>query len=1149
MNSSDIQSHLYNSFLTGETSDVCIRISGAFNAVYKLHRVVLIQAGFWRDLFTGGFIESSLKRKTSFNEEVFDVVLEDRNVTRAAFELATSRLYGGGPPLYIHPSILPTSTRPMTPGYPCAPPLSLSSPLLYPPGHQPAAPEFLLSLLATSLLMEAVLRTIGPRTVEIYLNFALGKTKVGDPDRPAVGLEGLAHNSKEKDGKSDTASFQSSTANDDIADLYSPSSPSSVSDESLVLSVSHTESNKDWRSGKETVLPKFHYGPVSDKIGEACACWLAKWGGDMFAEEKKVVLDWLSDANASLDSFEAEQRAMEGLPLLSATSSNTVGLPTSSSAWSPKWTPSKEKSIPRLFTGTAMDTRREGLSSAWIHALISSDGFFVPSPSLYTSHPITSSTSPLPSPNASKATQGLSSYPEEERYEFAKRVVELRRAVRVKIRQLRRKQMAADAEREDNEHWDTLVEQVSQRREGKGKERARNIVDLNESIDEGSATDRDIDCGSRWKLWSEVWKKECEEENAQWDAFFKTVHILQQHGTRRFLKLNGQVMAHSFLILTVDRDRFPYVNLRTLQEAAWEAGIVSFAISGRSLNIPLFGEKLGFAKTVSDTLSSLTGSALHDMKPYFAISTDESLRIGDTVTASSGFTNTEGNIHNGLTMDELFANSFGGGYLYRGEHSKGRLSRPDMIGRASTSVLPDSSVTEKHTEEPEKTVFRGKTSNENSFFGLLGNSYYPIQTKDSDIPSFNLFPLHSSHLSPSQLLSPHPPLRFNIEFFNLEMLKEKERLTSRTVWFAGSLWNVYVQIVKRKEKAGTTTPGGAQTSAWAGTPGSGLLPNHQLGVYLQRQSPTENLTPFSAPDPFADTRWSSRSIHDSRASTQNAPRSSTTSSSPNQASRGPAFSPLTPYASAPQVSSTSVTVLRSPLITSPGSRFRGNSTSATTSPSARPVTAPGSPSSPSASNSRPRTPGGSGGWRSLAPSSPSASSGLLSSSLPSVFPTFGRTRHQSSGSNRRDIEYGIPVYLPPSSPSSAVTPTVPQISTSSSRTEPSLPNPPFQAIPQSKPIYPYLDPRPVVSVYFSVLCASPTGSAQTQFRSAPDVFKVGQSWGWKSSGLVGGPNGGSNRKVSNANGDFEAALIEMDDDLLPMGHEVSLRATVVLGLV
>lgn len=63
------------------------------------------------------------------------------------------------------------------------------------------------------------------------------------------------------------------------------------------------------------------------------------------------------------------------------------------------------------------------------------------------------------------------------------------------------------------------------------------------------------------------------------------------------------------------------------------------------------------------------------------------------------------------------------------------------------------------------------------------------------------------------------------------------------------------------------------------------------------------------------------------------------------------------------------------------------------------------------------------------------------------------------------------------------------------------------------------------------------------------MFKVGQSWGWKSSGLVGGPNGGSNRKVSNANGDFEAALIEMDDDLLPMGHEVSLRATVVLGLV
>lgn len=199
------------------------------------------------------------------------------------------------------------------------------------------------------------------------------------------------------------------------------------------------------------------------------------------------------------------------------------------------------------------------------------------------------------------------------------------------------------------------------------------------------------------------------------------------------------------------------------------------------------GEKLGVSKTVSDTLPSLTDNAFHDMKPHFVLPTDESLRIGDTVTASSGFMN-EGNIHSNITMDELFASSFGGSYIYRRDHTKNRrgLPKKSMIG-ASTG-----------TEE--KTVFRGKTSNEYSFFGLLSSIHYLISANAaSNMPSFvpSLFPpsptkslqavsLPSTRLSPSQLISPHPPLRFSIEFFNLEMLKEKDRLNSRTVWFAGS---------------------------------------------------------------------------------------------------------------------------------------------------------------------------------------------------------------------------------------------------------------------------------------------------------------------------------------------------------------------------
>ena len=40
----DLQSHLYASLLEARTADVVLRVSGTWKAVYRLHRVVLIQA-------------------------------------------------------------------------------------------------------------------------------------------------------------------------------------------------------------------------------------------------------------------------------------------------------------------------------------------------------------------------------------------------------------------------------------------------------------------------------------------------------------------------------------------------------------------------------------------------------------------------------------------------------------------------------------------------------------------------------------------------------------------------------------------------------------------------------------------------------------------------------------------------------------------------------------------------------------------------------------------------------------------------------------------------------------------------------------------------------------------------------------------------
>lgn len=62
--------------------------------------------------------------------------------------------------------------------------------------------------------------------------------------------------------------------------------------------------------------------------------------------------------------------------------------------------------------------------------------------------------------------------------------------------------------------------------------------------------------------------------------------------------------------------------------------------------------------------------------------------------------------------------------------------------------------------------------------------------------------------------STFPPFRFAAEFPNPRLLKEKKRVYSRTIFYAGSLWNVYIQKVRSTK-------------------------NPQLGVYLHRAKERE----------------------------------------------------------------------------------------------------------------------------------------------------------------------------------------------------------------------------------------------------------------------------------------------------------------------
>ena len=319
------------------------------------------------------------------------------------YRLCVARLYGGGPPLFIDPAIVPTPSQPLTPSFPNPP-----TPTHVPPGHQPVTPRFLMSLLAVSIYLcmpsltaEAlsyVINTIGPFTVMDYLRFAygegLGPLQEGDLD-PLVGLEHVAHlikaetadcnqsigtgpRTQGKDVECFSQNLEALSVEDQVHNYQGRASPSSGQS---IEKEDPTELSSD--SGSSTFVPgetgsnlSFSYGSVSDKIGEACVCWLARWGADMLVLEQEV--GGSSKKPVPYPPVAIPQRA--------------IGRRSTVSGWQ---TPFSDVNDSPPLPQPPLIWRRGGLTSTWIRALISSDLFFVKS--------------------------------ERERYDLAKAVVELRR--------------------------------------------------------------------------------------------------------------------------------------------------------------------------------------------------------------------------------------------------------------------------------------------------------------------------------------------------------------------------------------------------------------------------------------------------------------------------------------------------------------------------------------------------------------------------------------------------------------------------------------------------------------------------------------------------------------------------------------------------
>lgn len=178
-------------------------------------------------------------------------------------------------------------------------------------------PRLLLSLLATTTylgqvdlmkeVLTMILRTVGPWTICRYLNFAIGdglgpEEWIGQAREPTYGIEQVARRLHfEEDGEvadltparpwSARSSIDSDTKVEDDEQIVrdagrnrrtSRPSPLSFGDSPSSTSQLEDDSAEDEEIGAH--LPHF-YGFASDKIGEACCCFLTRWGVDILHRE------------------------------------------------------------------------------------------------------------------------------------------------------------------------------------------------------------------------------------------------------------------------------------------------------------------------------------------------------------------------------------------------------------------------------------------------------------------------------------------------------------------------------------------------------------------------------------------------------------------------------------------------------------------------------------------------------------------------------------------------------------------------------------------------------------------------------------------------------------------------------------------------
>ncbi|CAD6901936.1 unnamed protein product [Tilletia caries] len=351
----------------------------------------------------------------------------------------------------------------------------------------------------------------------------------------------------------------------------------------------------------------------------------------------------------------------------------------------------------------------------------------------------------------------------------------------------------------------------------------------------------------------------------------------------------------------------------------------------------------------------------------------------------------------------------------------------------------------------------------------------------------------------------YEPMRIGAEFHGVDTLADKQRLYSPTFFYAGSLWNLYVQTTKKSK---------------------GL----QLGVYLHRQAPHDPI-PMATLPPNIVPRLIRRAdeIPIERSTTpRHAPRDNVRGSQQrggvpsalrqNQGSGGGNVPSL--YLNIPTTPG-----LPNNNATAGPSNAGGSHQSSIVIASASAGTSPGTMSLPGANSSSlgsgpslSSSPGRSitgpfmnGTGSSIvantqAPIGGSAlgAGGTGGSLFQAVNARYQEVAAADNAANTGDAQaaHGHGGTGADATAQGTSFGSVPRESATQNMMAPAASGPPSATTYAMAPLVPYSDPRRELRACFSIHCPSPLGSSLTRFSSGPDRFALTQSWGWKSSSLL-----------------------------------------------